>query len=102
MVCWMWFPLGPLGILLVAGMHTGTSDTVSKVPVRYLMYGRQVAIVGQCGVPLWRHYIAYVLAAARTSSGRVLVESAKAGLALGGYETPILAMRYPSEILYYR
>ena len=32
----------------------------------------------------------------------VVVESAKAVLALGGYETPILAMRFPTDILYYR
>ena len=37
-----------------------------------------------------------------TRTAMILTESAKAGLALGGYETPILAMRYPTEILYYR
>ena len=29
-------------------------------------------------------------------------ESAKGGLVLGGYETQILAMRFPTGILYYR
>eukprot|EP01043_Picozoa_sp_COSAG02_P019836 COSAG02_NODE_966_length_15587_cov_19.602376_10_plen_204_part_00 len=55
MVCWLWFPLGPLGILLVAGMYTrsstGTSDTVplSKVQVPVLY-----ASTSPSGIPI-RH-----------------------------------------------
>ena len=37
-----------------------------------------------------------------SATSMILTESAKGDLALGGYETQILAMRFPIGILYYR
>ena len=50
--------------------------------------------VGEFGIPQFRpleHYAEYVYS-----------ESGKGELALGGYETQILAMRLPTGFLYYR